>query len=342
MLTRYIAKRVGIGVIQLIALTIAVFFIIRLLPADPVSRLVGMNSSAEAYGQAARQLGLDRSLLDQLTIYLGFQPSIQPGLLQGSLGNSWVTGAPVLSEIATFLPITIELITISFVVAFVIAVPVGMLGALNPGGKADRAVFVYSLFAGSQPEFWWGLLFVFVFFFILGVAPAPLGSLSPMTTPPPFVTGFVLVDTLLEGSFDKFVEALHQLMLPVLTMVFILSGPIIKMVRQNMMRALQSDFVLYGNSIGLPRARIARYALRAAMAPSMTLIGILYGFMLSGAVLVESVFSLSGIGQYAVRSVLAFDYPAIQAVVLVITAISLVVYLALDLIHAAIDPRIAY
>jgi ABC-type dipeptide/oligopeptide/nickel transport system permease component len=335
-------KRIGVGVIQLIALTVAVFFIIRLLPADPVSRLVGMNASAEAYAQAARQLGLDRSLPDQLSIYLGFQPSLQPGLLQGSLGLSWVTGAPVLSEIGTFLPITIELVTISFVVAFLIAVPVGMLGALNPGGNVDRAVFVYSLFAGSQPEFWWGLLFVFVFFFVLGIAPAPLGSLSPMTTPPPSVTGFMLVDTLLAGSPDKFLEAVQHLMLPVLTMVFILSGPIIKMVRQNMMRALQSDFVLYGNSIGLPRARIARYALRAAMAPSMTLIGILYGFMLSGAVLVESVFSLSGIGQYAVRSVLAFDYPAIQAVVLVITAISLLVYLMLDLIHAAIDPRIAF
>ena len=131
-------------------------------------------------------------------------------------------------------------------------------------------------------------------------------------------------------------------MLPVLMLAFILSGPIIKMVRQNMVRALQSDFVLYANSIGLPRKTVARYALRAAMAPSMTLIGILYGFMLSGAVLVETVFSLGGIGQYAVRSVLAFDYPSIQGVVLVITAISLVVYLALDLIHAAIDPRIAY
>ena len=109
-----------------------------------------------------------------------------------------------------------------------------------------------------------------------------------------------------------------------------------------MLRALQSDFVLYANSIGLPRKVVARYALRAAMAPSVTLIGILYGFMLSGAVLVETVFSLGGIGQYAVRSVLAFDYPAIQGVVLVITAISLLVYLLLDLIHAAIDPRIAY
>jgi ABC-type dipeptide/oligopeptide/nickel transport system permease component len=342
MLSRYILKRVLIGVVQLAALVVAVFFIIRLLPADPVSRLVGMNASPEAYAQAARQLGVDKPLLTQLWLYLGLQPSVQPGLLQGSLGVSWVTGTPISGELAIYLPITIELITISFLVAFLIAVPVGMLGALNPGGRADKGVFIYSLFAGSQPEFWWGLLFVYLFFFVLGVAPAPLGSLSPMTTPPPPVTGFILVDCLLAGSPEKFLEALHHLMLPVLTLAFILSGPIIKMVRQNMMRALQSDFVLYANSIGLPRSRIARYALRAAMAPSMTLIGILYGFMLSGAVLVESVFSLGGIGQYAVRSVLAYDYPAIQGVVLVITAISLLIYLALDLIHAAIDPRITF
>ena len=114
------------------------------------------------------------------------------------------------------------------------------------------------------------------------------------------------------------------------------------MVRQNMMRALQSDFVLYANSEGLPKKRVAMYALRAAMAPSMTLIGILYSFMLSGAVLVESVFSISGIGMYSVRSVLAFDYPPIQGIILVITSISLIVYLALDIIHAAIDPRIVY
>ena len=203
-------------------------------------------------------------------------------------------------------------------------------------------MFVYSLFAGSQPEFWWGLLFVYVFFFQLGIAPAPLGRLSPMTSPPDVVTGFMTVDALLAGQFDVFLEALHHLMLPVITMAFILSGPIIKMVRQNMARALQSDFVLYARASGLSGNRVARYALRAALAPSMTLIGILYGFMLSGAVLTESVFSLGGIGQYSVQAVLAFDYPAIQGVVLVITAISLVVYLALDLIHAAIDPRIAY
>lgn len=342
MLLRYIAKRVLIGMVQLLGLTIAVFFLIRLLPADPVSRLVGMNASEEAYAQAQAQLGLDKLVLEQLSLYLGLQPDVQPGLFQGSLGTSWVTNTPVLTEIGAYLPVTLELITLGFLVAFLVAVPVGMLGALNPGGRADKGVFLYSLFAGSQPEFWWGLLFVYVFFYQLGVAPPPLGRLSPMTTPPEFITGFMLIDTLLSGSPAKFVEALHHLMLPVLTLAFILSGPIIKMVRQNMARALASDFVLYANAIGLPRKRVARYALRAAMAPSITLIGILYGFMLSGAVLVESVFSLGGIGQYAIRSVLAFDYPAIQGVVLVITAISLLVYLALDLIHAAIDPRIAH
>ena len=342
MLLRYISRRVLIGLVQLVCLVIAVFFLIRLLPADPVSRLVGLNASPEGYAQAARQLGLDRSLGEQLAIYLGFRPDTQPGLLQGSLGTSWVSATPIRTEIATFLPVTLQLITLAFLLAFVISIPVGMLGALNPGRAADKGVFVYSLFAGSQPEFWWGLLFVYVFYFQLGVAPAPLGQLSPLTTPPPPVTGFLLVDALLAGQLKTFLEALHHLMMPVITLAFILSGPIIKMVRQNMVRALQSDFVLYANLVGLPRARVARYALRAAMGPSMTLIGILYGFMLSGAVLVESVFSLGGIGQYAIRSVLAFDYPAIQGVVLVITAISLVVYLALDLIHAAIDPRIAY
>ncbi|MEI6098759.1 MAG: ABC transporter permease [Alphaproteobacteria bacterium] len=342
MLLKYVLRRMSIGLVQLLGLSITVFFLIRLLPADPVSRLVGMNASKEAYAQAQAQLGLDRPVLTQLLIYLGFQPDVAPGLLQGSLGVSWVTGSQVTAEIAAYLPVTLELVTLSFLFAFAVAVPVGMLSALRPGGRADKGVFLYSLFAGSQPEFWWGLLFVYVFFFKLGWAPAPLGRLSPMTTPPPATTGFILIDTLLAGQPAKFVEAAHHLLLPVLNLAFVLSGPIIKMVRQNMLRALQSDFVLYANSIGLPRKVVARYALRAAMAPSMTLIGILYGFMLSGAVLVETVFSLGGIGQYAVRSVLAFDYPAIQGVVLVITAISLVVYLLLDLIHAAIDPRIAY
>lgn len=342
MLTRYVLRRIAVGLIQLLGLVIAVFFLIRLLPADPVSRFVGLNSSAEAYAQAERNLGLDRPIMVQLGHYLGVLPGEGEGLLQGSLGTSWVTGTAVAAEISRALPVTLELLTLAFLMALIVSVPIGMLAALRPGGAADKGVFVYSLFAGSQPEFWWGLLFVYLFFFTLGVAPAPLGILSPLTSPPPDVTGFIFIDSLLAGRPDVFFEAAHHFMLPVATMVFILSGPIIKMVRQNMVRALGSDFVLYARCAGLPRWRVALYALRAALAPSMTLIGILYGFMLGGAVLIESIFSLGGLGQYAIRSILAFDYPAIQGVILVITAISLLVYLALDLIHAVIDPRVTF
>ncbi len=312
------------------------------MPADPVSRFVGLNSSAEAYAQAERNLGLDRPIMVQLGHYLGVSPSEGTGLLQGDLGTSWVTGTAVASEIGQTLPVTLELLTMAFLFALLVSVPVGMLAALRPGGAADKGVFIYSLFAGSQPEFWWGLLFVYLFFFTLGVAPAPLGLLSPLTSAPPDITGLITIDSLLSGRLDVFLEALHHLMLPVATMVFILSGPIIKMVRQNMVRALGSDFVLYARCAGLRRRRVAIYALRAALAPSMTLIGILYGFMLGGAVLIESVFSLGGLGQYAIRSILAFDYPAIQGVILVITAISLLVYLALDLAHAFVDPRVTF
>jgi ABC-type dipeptide/oligopeptide/nickel transport system permease component len=235
----------------------------------------------------------------------------------------------------------VELITYGFLLAVLIGIPVGVLAALRPGGLADRAAFTYSLFAGAQPEFWWGLMFVFLFFSEWGIAPAPLGRLDPLTTPPRTLTGFLTVDALLAGRGQVFAEALYHLMLPVLTLAFVLSGPIIKMVRQSMLAALGSDHILYARSLGLSRLKIATYTFRNAFAPALTLIGILYGYMLGGAVLIEQVFSFGGLGQYALRSILALDYPAIQGVILVITAGSLLTLLAIDVIHALVDPRVA-
>lgn len=335
----FIARRLATSLVQLLGLALVVFFAIRMLPADPVARLVGQNASPEAYASSKHALGLDRPVLVQLGDYLGVIPGAH-GLLEGDLGRSWVSGDPVASDIGRTLPVTIELITISFVLAFFISVPLGMLCALRPGGIADRLTFSYSLFAGSQPEFWWGLLFIFVFFAVLGWAPPPLGRLDPMLSPPHAVTGFITVDSLLAGNMITLRDGVHHLMLPVLTKVFVLSGPIVKMVRQNMVRVLGSDYVLYAQASGLSPSRIATIALKNALVPALTLLGVLYGYILGGAVLIETVFSLGGIGQYAVRSVLAFDYPAIQAVVLVIAAISLFVYLALDVVHAMLDPRL--
>lgn len=341
-MAQLLVRRSLTALVQLAALVIAVFFLIRLLPADPVARFVGFNASPEAYAAAARRLGVDRPAGEQFLRFLGVDDDAQTrGLLQGSLGTSWVSGEPVLREIATYLPITLELVSLSFLVAIAIGVPVGRWGARRPDGLAAKATLSYGLFAGSQPEFCWGLLFIYVFFESLGIAPGPVGRLSPLSDPPAAITGFLTIDTLLRGDLRLFAEALHYLMLPVATLAFVLSGPIIKTVRDGTARVLRSDFVLYARALGLPENLIARKALRAAIAPSITLIGVLYAFMLGGAVLVESVFAFSGLGQYAIRSILAFDYPAIQGVVLAISAVSLVVYLLVDILQIALDPRIA-
>ncbi len=337
-MTLFVLKRLGFVALQLAGVTVAVFFLIRLLPADPVARFVGLNASDEAYTAARTNLGLDQSLPEQFAAFLGL--ANQPGLLDGSLGESWVTGSPVTQEIREVLPATLELITFAFLLAVLMGVSLGVLGALRSGGKVDKGTTLFGMLAGSQPEFAWGLILIYVFFYQLGIAPGPLGRLSPLESPPPTFTGFLALDALLRGDLRLFRQALHFLMLPVLTLAIVVAGPIIKLTRDGMGRVLKTDYILYARAAGLPSMKLAANALRAAFAPSMTMIGILYGFMLGGAVLVETVFSLGGLGQYAVRSILAFDYPAIQGVVLVIAAISLLVYLLLDLIHAALDPRI--
>jgi ABC-type dipeptide/oligopeptide/nickel transport system permease component len=336
---RFILRRLATGAVQLVVLVLAIFFLIRLLPADPASRLVGLNASAETLAAARHTLGLDQPVLLQLAHYLGVSGT--SGLLQGNLGTAWTSGAPVLTEIRQSLPITIELITLSFLIAFLVAFPIGTLCATRPGGLGDRATFLFSLFAGSQPEFWWGVLFVYIFFFVLGWVPPPLGRLDPLSIPPPVVTGFITVDSILDNNIPALLDGLHHLALPVATKAFVLSGPLIKMIRQNMVRALGSDYILYAESCGLPPRRIAAYALRNALAPTLTLVGVLYGYVLGGAVLIETIFSLGGIGQYAVTSVLNIDYPAIQGVVLVITAVSLIIYLTLDVLQVILDPRVA-
>jgi ABC-type dipeptide/oligopeptide/nickel transport system permease component len=337
MMLRYVLARLGIAVIQLVALALVVFFLIRLLPADPVARLVGLNASPDAYAQSERALGLDRPLIEQFGAYLGLT---EPGLLQGELGRSWVSGEPVAAELARSLPLTIEVVSLALLVSLLIAIPVGLISAAKPKGVVDRGAFVWGLFAGAQPDYWWGLLFILLFAFTLGIAPAPLGRLDPLLIPPDSITGLILVDSLLQGRFDVFVSALQYLALPVLTMVFTVSGAIVKMVRQNTARALQSDYVLYARACGLPESRVARYALRAALTPTLTLIGIFFSVLLSAAVTVERVFSLNGVGQYSVRSILDFDYPAIQGAVLAVAMVALLVYLLVDILHAVLDPRL--
>jgi ABC-type dipeptide/oligopeptide/nickel transport system permease component len=329
---RYTLRRLGFSFLQLAFAAIGIFVLLRILPTDPAAALVGVNPSQAAVEQAQRTLGLDDSLFGQLRTFLD-------NIVHGSLGNSWQTGTPVTSDLVDKFPVTLQIVVPAFVLALAIGVPLGLFIATRPGGRIDSTLTTYSLFAGAQPEFWWGLMFVYVLYFLLPVFPAPLGILDPTAVPPEAVTHFITVDALIAGDFTSFSSAVSHLALPVFTLAFVLSGPIMKMTRESAAEVFASEFVLYARACGLPQKTIRRRTLSVSVAPVITLVGILFGFMLGGAVLVETVFSLDGLGRYALESTLALDYPAVQGAVIVLTAAALLIYLAMDLLHAYLDPR---
>jgi ABC-type dipeptide/oligopeptide/nickel transport system permease component len=329
----FVLKRLAFILPQLLLVAVAVFLLLRVLPIDPVSKVVGLVSTDEAREIARADLGLDVTVATQLGRFL-------EGLVQGDLGTSWSTKDPVAEEIGMRFPVTIQLIVLAFILALVLAIPIGRIAASRPGGKTDNTVLGYSLFAGAQPDFWWGLLFIFIFFFKFGWFPAPIGLYSAGLDLPPSTTNFLLIDSAIHGYWNVFVDTLKHLALPVITLGFVLTGPLIKMTRQGVVNVVNADYMLYAKAAGLPKKQMKRYLMRNSLAPVITLAGILFGFMLGGAVLIENVFTLDGLGLYALRRMLDVDFPAVQGAVVVMTAFALLIYLLMDIIYAAMDPRI--
>ncbi|MBV9749545.1 MAG: ABC transporter permease, partial [Acetobacteraceae bacterium] len=279
------------------------------------------------------KLGLDHALPVQFWYFL-------VGLVHGDLGTSWQTTRPVLDDLLQRFPATLELVTFGLLVAILVGVPLGVASAFNEKGWLGRAANFYGLTAGALPDFWLALVLIFVFYTLLQVVPAPLGRIDLAVLPPPTVTGFLTVDGLLSGNWVAFRSAASHLILPVLTLGVINAGPILKMTQATMERMLQSDFSRYEVLSGLPRGMVVRHALRNALPSVITIISVLYGYVLGGAVLVEIVFSWGGAGQYAVQGVLNSDIYPVLGFVLFSAIFSLFVYLAVDIIYFAIDPRI--
>ena len=335
---RYVASRLVQVIPQLVIVAIVTFVLLRLLPANPVTEIVGPTATQATYALEKQRLGLSAALLSQLGTFFS-------NIAHGSFGNSWQTNLPVRAEIGQHLPITLQLIVMATVVALLVGIPLGYV--LSTGSSARRGrrrqhrfLRIFSLFAGSQPDFWWGLVFIYLFFYLVRIFPAPLGILSPIAVAPQPVTGFILIDSLLRGQVGTFFDALDHFALPVLTLAFVVVGPIIRMTSQGMRTEVNADYVLYARAAGLSRPRIALYIVRNGLAPVLTLTGVLFGVLLGGAVLVETVFSLNGLGVYTLQSVLALNYPSIEGSVVVMTAIALLVYIVMDILYALLDPRV--
>ncbi|MDO9714078.1 ABC transporter permease [Paracraurococcus lichenis] len=328
-----VSARAAMLVPQLFAVTLVTFVMVRLLPGDPALLLLGNMATPEAIASLRSRLGLDRSVWEQFLLYLG-------RVAHGDLGTSIFTSQPVVADLAQRAPATLELITYAMLATILIAVPVALASAVRSGGAADRASKVYGLVAGALPDFWVALLLIYLLFHLAGVAAPPFGRIDNFVPPPPRVTGFYTVDSLLSGDTEAFLSAAGRLVLPVATIALVNAGALMKLTRAVFEEAWRSDYAMHARASGLPERIIVRIAFRNSLPPLITLVGFMTGFLLGAAVLVETIFAWGGLGQYAVQAVVNSDYPALQGFVLVAAAFVLTVYTAVDVLYEIVDPRI--
>lgn len=318
----------------LIGVVVVSFLLTRVLPGDTAAYFAGPAATPQAIEQIRSELGLDRPLPEQFGRYL-------TDLAKGNLGQSLTTGQPVLSDITARLPASAELTLFGLIVSVLIAVPLGITAAVKQGSMADHACRVVATAGVSLPVFFTGLLLVYLFYFILGWSPAPLGRLDTFATAPPTVTGFYLADSVLARDWETFRAALSQMLLPGATLAIFALAPIARITRASMLAVMSSEFIRTARASGLGgRTVVLTYAFRNAMLPVVTTLGMVFSFLLGANVLVEKVFAWPGIGSYAVEALIASDFAPVQGFVLTMATLYIALNLMIDLTYGLIDPRV--
>ncbi|WP_337266156.1 ABC transporter permease subunit [Oryzifoliimicrobium ureilyticus] len=331
----FLLKRIGLLIPTFIGVTLIAFFFIRLLPGDPIIALAGERGmTPERYQMMVHQFGFDRPLYVQYFDYLW-------KVLHGDFGVSIATKRPVLTEFRSLFPATLELSLSAMIVAVCLGIPAGIIAAVKRGTWFDQTIMGVALVGYSMPIFWWGLLLIIFFSGYLGWTPVS-GRISLMYFFKP-VTGFMLIDSLLSGQKGAFASAVSYLILPTVVLATIPLAVIARQTRSAMLEVLGEDYVRTARSKGLkPRRVVGVHALRNAMIPVVTTIGLQMGTLLAGAILTETIFSWPGIGKWMVDAVFKRDYAVVQAGLLMIAVIIMVVNLIVDLLYGLINPRIRH
>jgi peptide/nickel transport system permease protein len=331
-----IGQRLLQAVPSVLGIIIVTFVLTRALPGDPAVYFAGVAADAESIAEIRRSLGLDRGWPEQFGIYV-------MNLTRGDLGQSLSTGSSVREELGRRLPASLELTLGGLLLAGAIAIPLGVLAATRPDSWVDHVCRVIVTAGVSLPTFFTGLFLVYVFYYLLGWAPSPLGRLVFLfiPPPPPQVTGFYLVDSVLARDLEVFWGALTQLILPVSTLAIFALAPLARMTRASMLQVLSSDFIRTARASGLtPHQVLYTYAFRNAMLPVLTTLGMVFSFLLGANVLVEKVFAWPGIGSFAIEALVASDYAAVQGFVLCMAIMFVLLNLLIDVLYTLIDPRI--
>jgi peptide/nickel transport system permease protein len=328
----YLLKRLGSVCLVLFGISSITFLVTRVL-GNPVYLLVGHQQSPEIVNNLIQRMGLDRPLYQQYFRYMW-------SLLHGDLGISRYTFRPVLDDIALRLPATLELVLFAMVLVILLGIPLGILAAVRRGSWWDHAVQAVSQLGASVPNFWLGLLLIYFLFFLVPLFPPPLGRLDDPGQAPATVTGLLLLDSLWAATFHTFSSALRHLVLPGVTLAAGAVPATINITRDSLVQILASDFIRTPRAYGVEKRTVYfRYALKNALVPVTTVLAMTTGFLMSGTVLVETVYSWPGLGLYAVTAMDHFDYEPIIAVVLISALFYAAAYLVADVLHFIIDPR---
>jgi len=331
-----VLRRLASALPVIAGVIVVTFLLTRALPGDPAVYFAGPAATEQAIAEIRHQLGLDRSLPLQFLDYT-------ERLAHGDLGTSITTGQPVLSDLLTRLPASAELTLLALFLAVTVALPLGIAAAMRPGSPVDHLCRVATTAGVSLPTFFTGLLLIYVFYYLTGLAPSPLGRLDVYASAPPAHTGFYLIDSALAGDGETFRSALAQLILPASTMAIFTLAPLARITRASMLGALGSDFVRTARASGLARRQVILvYAFRNAVLPVITTLGVVFSFLLGANVLVEKVFAWPGIGSYAVDAVIAADYAPVQGFVLVMALLYVLLNLIVDLAYGFVDPRVRF
>jgi peptide/nickel transport system permease protein len=332
---QYIVKRLLLIVLTLFGLITVIFLISRVAPGDPARLAAGPDATEEMVEVMRKEFGLDKPLVLQYLEYF-------KGLFRGNLGRSIRTRHSVLDDLIQFFPATFELTVFSLLLAVVLAIPLGVLCAVYRDRSLDHAARVFSVSGMALPMFWLALMLQL--FLALRFDFLPLGGrLGMLTEPPAKITHLLLVDSLLTGNWYVFLDALRHIILPALVLSFPALASIIRVNRAEMLEVLSRDFIVSARAHGISKRRvIGLYALKNALIPTMTMVGLRYGWMLGGTILVETVFDWPGIGLYAVQSAVYSDFQPITGVTLLIGINFMVANLIIDLVYGALDPRVRY
>ncbi len=332
---RFLLTRLAMLIPTFLGVTIVAFAFIRLIPGDPIEVMVGERGiDPDRHAMLLAQFGYDKPIWQQYLVYLG-------DLLQGDLGKSFSTKQPVVEEFFTLFPATIELSICAMTLAVLIGLPAGIVAGVKRGSIFDHTVMAVALTGFSMPIFWLGLLFIILFSGILGWTPVS-GRISFLFFIQP-VTGFMLIDSLLSGEKGAFASAVSHLILPTAVLATIPMAVIARQTRSAMLEVLGEDYVRTARAKGLPPLRVVGlHALRNALIPVVTVIGLQVGVLLAGAILTETIFSWPGVGKWMVESIGRRDYPSVQGGLLMIAAVVMTVNLIVDLLYGLINPRIRH